>query len=231
MKFTLEELISHVEKSVQNAENNFSKINNDILSLEGYSGKKTRHLYNNLCSLADANYLEIGTWKGSSFVSSIYDNISLNALAIDNWSEFGGPKEEFLNNVKKFVSPAQNWNFFEKDCFSITAEEINKYFNSVDIYLYDGAHDFSSHERAITHFYKFLSKYSIIVIDDWRHILEQDGTIHSNWSQVIFGTSQGLSSSSLIIHKYVQKVPEKYPLDPDGWWNGTLILVCERNDI
>ena len=37
-----------VETAFKNAENNISKITNDIISMEGMSGTKTRHFYNNL---------------------------------------------------------------------------------------------------------------------------------------------------------------------------------------
>ncbi len=72
-------LIEHVELSIQNAIDNISKINNDVINVEGMTGIKTRHLYNNICSYKKSNneklkYLEIGTWKGSSLISALYKN-------------------------------------------------------------------------------------------------------------------------------------------------------------
>ena len=37
----------------------------------------------------------------------------MTGLAIDNWSEFGGPKTEFLKNFNKFKGN-NNINFIEK---------------------------------------------------------------------------------------------------------------------
>ena len=48
----------------------------------------------------NAQYLEIGTWKGSSVCAAMCNNI--RCLAIDNWCEFGGPKEDFLINFNNF---------------------------------------------------------------------------------------------------------------------------------
>ena len=45
--------INHVQISLINANNNISKLNHELLNMEGMSGNKTR-------------YLEIGTWKCSS---------------------------------------------------------------------------------------------------------------------------------------------------------------------
>ena len=88
-------LITHIINSLENANKNKSKIDEDILDMNGMSGKKTRHFYNNLCSMEDARYLEIGVWKGSTLCSAMCNNENLICLGIDNWSEFGGPKNVF----------------------------------------------------------------------------------------------------------------------------------------
>jgi hypothetical protein len=158
MKYTLEQLINHVNLSVENANNNISKLTPEILSTDGMSGNKTRHLYNKICSLNNVNYLEIGTWKGSSFISALYGN-DINPIVIDNWVEFNGPKNEFISNVNRFC-PDKKFNFIEKDCFKVTDDEITSIYDSIDIYLYDGAHDYESQRKAIT-YYKHLFSHPI----------------------------------------------------------------------
>jgi hypothetical protein len=217
MKTELEKIIEHVNISFEKAENNTSKISQDILNIEGMSGNKTRHLYNNICSLDGANYLEIGTWKGSSFISSLYGN-NINAIAIDNWVEFNGPKNEFLQNTNKFIN--YEYHFIEKDSFLITDEDITNIFDSIDIYLYDGCHDYESHKNAITYYSKFLSRYSIIIIDDWRN----DGP----WEKVQRGTYDGLNESGLIIHHKIEKITQQEKTGPFEYWNGVVVFVCEK---
>jgi hypothetical protein len=90
--------ISHIKTAINNSQNNISKINQEILNLEGMSGSRTRHLYNNLCSIEDCRYLEIGTWKGSTVCSAMFGNNG-NITCIDNWSQFSGPKNDFLNRL------------------------------------------------------------------------------------------------------------------------------------
>ena len=104
----LGDLIIHTSKSILNAYSNQSNLTEDVLSVEGMSGNKTRHLYNNICNLNNANYLEIGTWKGSSFISAMYNNTNTKGYCVDNWVEFGGPKNEFYNNINKFLSTKSN---------------------------------------------------------------------------------------------------------------------------
>jgi hypothetical protein len=216
--FDLKTLIDHAEEAYAKSEEGNSKLNEEILKIKGMSGIKTRHLYNNICNLSSANYLEIGTYKGSSFISSLHKN-DINALAIDNWSEFDCNKEEFIGNVNHFC-PNQNFGFIEKDSFEIDKNDVNRFFETADIYLYDGCHKYESHKKAITHFCDFLSKYSIIIIDDWR----TDG----NWERVQRGTYEGIEESGLIVHKKIEIITKQEETGPHEYWNGFGLFVCEK---
>ena len=128
------ELINHVDLAFENAEKMTSKITPDILNIDGMSGVKTRHFYNNLLNMEDARYLEIGTWKGSSVCSAMCGN-KAKVVCIDNWSEFGGPKSEFLINYNAFKG-TNDAMFIEKDCFQVDVSTLPMF----NIYLYDGNH-------------------------------------------------------------------------------------------
>jgi hypothetical protein len=218
MKYTLEQLINHVNLAVDNANNNISKLTSDILSMDGMSGNKTRHLYNNICSLNGANYLEIGTWKGSSFISAFYDN-DINTIVIDNWAEFNGPKDEFISNVNR-LCPNKEFNFIEKDCFKVTDVEIKSIYDSIDIYLYDGNHEYESQRKAITYYKHLFSKYVIIIIDDFRSDTPA-------WANVKKGTYDGIEESGLIIHHKVEIITHQESSGRSEYWNGFGLFVCE----
>ena len=49
-------LISHIKLSIEKAENLESNITPEVLEIEGPSDVKTRHFYNNLCSMDDTRY-------------------------------------------------------------------------------------------------------------------------------------------------------------------------------
>lgn len=221
-KFELKSIIQHCVVSVDNANNNISKLTPDILSMDGMSGNKTRHLYNNICSLKNANYLEIGTWKGSSFISAFYNN-DINPIVIDNWAEFNGTKNEFISNVNKFC-PNIKFNFIEKDCFKVNDEEIKSIYDSVDIYLFDGAHDYESQRKAITYYKHLFSKYVIIIIDDFRSDTPA-------WANVKKGTYDGINESKLIIHYSEEIITHQESNGRQEYWNGFGLFVCERTDI
>ena len=107
--------IEHLFNSFKNGENKQSQLIPEFLErrfLDGMSGIKTRHFYNNLANfpadLPSCNYLEIGTWAGSTLCSNMFKN-NINVSAIDNFS-WGGLniKLQFLNNVSRCISLSSN---------------------------------------------------------------------------------------------------------------------------
>ena len=169
----MESYNNHIELSFQNAENNVSKITQDIIDMEGMTGINTRHFYNNLLNMPDARYIEIGTWKGSSVCSAMCGN-KAQVVCIDNWSEFGGPKDEFLYNFEKFKGENDAM-FIENDCFNVDVSTLSKF----NIYMYDGNHTNESHYNALLHFYNCLDDTFIFIVDDWNWKDVRDATLRS----------------------------------------------------
>ena len=179
--------IKKIDDSFRYANNKESKINNDILDIEGMSGVKSRHFFNNICSYDDTRYLEIGSFHGSTLSSALYKN-KIQAVAIDNWSEFGDqkPKEHFLNNLEKYKG-SSDVKFIEKDCWEVNIEELPKF----NVYFYDGHHSEESQFNALDHFKECLDDQFILIVDDW------------NWKNVRDGTFRGLSKNNMkIIYQY-----------------------------
>lgn len=169
----IEQLREHVNTAFEKALRNESKITQEIIDMEGMSGINTRHFYNNLLNCDDARYLEIGTWKGSSVCSAMCGN-KAKVVCIDNWSQFGGPKSEFLTNFKKFKG-ANYAMFIEKDCYQVDVDGLP----SFNIYMYDGEHSKENHGRALTHFYNCLDDVFVFIVDDWNWRQVREGTLES----------------------------------------------------
>ena len=205
-----------IETAFKNAEDNISKITDDIISMEGMSGTKTRHFYNNLLNTEDARYLEIGTWKGSSVCSAMCGN-KANVICIDNWSEFGGPKSEFLENFNKFKGN-NNATFIENDCYQVDVSTLPKF----NIYMYDGNHSNESHYKALLHYYECLDNIFIFIVDDW------------NWVDVRNGTYDSIKKLNLkvLYEKEIRLTwdnsvtPE--PLLSKTWWNGIYVAILQK---
>lgn len=212
-----EQYKSHIEKCLMNAENNISKINNDIIALEGLSGIKTRHFYNNLLEIDDARYLEIGTWRGSSVCSAMYGN-NADIICIDNWSEFGGTENRdiLFANIDKFKGQ-NRVTFIEKDCFTVDVATLPKF----NIYMYDGYHRHEHQYKALTHYYDCMDDLFIYVVDDWDMEFVRTGTnaaIRDLNLQVLYDKEIRMS--------YVYSLTE----DKNSWWNGMYVALLKKTD-
>jgi len=207
---------SHIETALEKAEEANSKISNDILALDGMTGAKTRHFYNNLLDISGARYLEIGTWKGSSVCSAMFNNES-KVICIDNWTQFGGPRSEFLANFEKFRGK-NDARFIESDCWSVPLDSIGKF----NIFLFDGDHTEYSHFKALLHYTPVMDDIFIYIVDDW------------NWDMVRIGTNRAIETIGLKIlyekeirTSWDNTVPTKEEC-AKGWWNGLYIAVLQK---
>jgi len=206
-------MINKLKLFFENAENGISKIDDNLKLMEGMSGIKTRHFYNNLLTLENSRYLEIGTWKGSSVCSAMCGNSS-DVLCIDNWSEFGGPKSEFIENLKKYKGD-NNVEFIESDCFQVDISTIGKF----NIYMYDGNHTYESHYKSLTYFIDAMEDEFILIVDDWNWIDVQNATIDSINDlklNVLWNKEIKLNNDGITTH------------DKDGWWNGISVFVIKK---
>ena len=175
------------------------------------SGAQTRHLYNNLCNFPGCTFLEIGCWKGSSTVSAMHGN-DATAVVVDNWSEFGGPKDDFFANVKMLLPghvAADRIGHVDKDCWEALAEMTPA--DKFSVYLYDGGHSESDHRRAVTEALPHLASPCIFIVDDW------------SWPKVRAGTEAGLRDSGVEIAYFEERTTTFE--DKDGYWNGVGVFV------
>jgi hypothetical protein len=203
------QFINHVKSVLRDAEMNTSLISSDIINIEGMTGTKTRHFYNNLLRMPDARYLEIGSWKGSSVCSAMYKN-NATVICIDNWSTFGGPKKEFMANLNKYKGN-NNVTFIEQDCFKVDISALPKF----NIYMFDGEHTYDEQYNALTYYYNCLDDIFIFVVDDW------------NYGRVRQGTRDAISKLNLK-NLYEKEIFTEYNGVKDGWWNGMAVYVLQK---
>jgi hypothetical protein len=214
---SVSDLKKHLEDAFENAEKGISKITPEILAMDGMTGKKTRHFYNNLLNKSDARYLEIGTWKGSSVCSAMCGN-NASIVCIDNWSEFGGPKKEFVTNFNTYKG-TNNARFIENDCFKVDISQLPKF----NIYMYDGNHTKDSHYNALVHYYNCLDDVFIFIVDDW------------NWKDVRDGTYDSLTKLklSVLYEKEIRLTTDNsvtpQPYLSQNWWNGIYVAILQKN--
>ena len=226
-------LAAHVDMSIQRACADDSNLPKQLAyesvveahlntseKLIGFSGYQFRHMMNNICSLPAANYLEVGTYRGSTLVSAVKGNEgTLSSVhAIDNFSEFSvdtNPKHDFEHNIERFL-PDSNIQFYEEDCFKFDVTRLPK----IDIFFYDGEHSEESQRNAFVHFYPAFADTFIAVIDDWEQEAVRLGTRRA-WEELDFDI---ISSRAIIPGSR----PNPFETPSLQWWNGTHISVLRK---
>jgi hypothetical protein len=74
-----------VRASLQQADNERSKIGERERDIYGLSSLRLKCLLNNLCAVENINYLEIGVYKGSTLLSALLGNTKTKAVGVDNF--------------------------------------------------------------------------------------------------------------------------------------------------
>ncbi|MCX6986990.1 MAG: hypothetical protein NT065_02365 [Chlamydiae bacterium] len=207
-------LIDHVRNSIIQAEQGISKLPPVILDIQGMSSVKMRHLLNNLCSMPDTRYLEIGCWRGSTFIASLFGNQGSlsSAVGIDNWSESNGPYRIFKKNCSLFLKDVP-YDFYAEDCFNLNLS--NAFSKPINIYFYDGNHNVISQEMAFTYYNEILNNTFIAVINEW------------NVKDVEIGTRTAFNKLNYqVLYEIV--LPVSSNADKKNWWNGLYIAVVRK---
>jgi hypothetical protein len=201
-----------IDDSFDNAENHISKLTPELLSMNGMSGIKTRHFYNNMCSMEGTRYLEIGTWMGSSTSAAMYGNKS-SITCIDNWCELWGGinniKELFLDNFNKYKGN-NDARYIESDCFKLDISTLPKF----NMYLYDGNHAENNHILALTHYISAMDDIFIFIVDDWNGAQEQSGT--------------RIAIKQLDLTVLYEREIITPSQDSDTWWAGIYVAILQK---
>jgi hypothetical protein len=211
------DLIQHALDNV--LKNNSFSIPNWIVNLNGMSGKKYRNFINVLVSkIENPRYLEIGCWKGSTACSVLYSN-NVKTMFVDNWSQFGGPKTEFIDNISKCMNDKNqnSMKIINDDFRKVNFSNEDKY----NIFFFDGPHEENDHYDGLVIPYNSLDDEFVFICDDW------------NWSSVKNGTHKAIQNLELEMLSSIEIVPTK----PEGfglggefsdWHNGYFIAVCKK---
>jgi hypothetical protein len=207
-----------LKASLQAAIDGRSKLPPAIRAIKGMSGQRYRTLINTLiASLDRPRYLEIGSFLGSTAAAAIYGN-GVQAVCIDNWSEFSGTKEQFLANMKHAKSDLSSLRLIEQDFRKVDYGALGKF----NVYLFDGPHSETDHREGILMVQPCLADRFLLIVDDW------------NWPEVRLGTASGLLAADCHVEASVQvrtTMDNKLPAvgsEASDWHNGYFIAVIGK---
>jgi len=220
-------LILHVSDAINKALVNESNIHPDMTDqrkINGFSGISFRHFLNNVASYSGINYLEVGTFCGSTLLSVLYNNLDkiTSAYAMDNWSEFGDSPalnaRVLAQRLEKYVpDPDSKLTFYEEDCFAFDKSKIQ---HKINLYFYDGAHSQQDQKMAFTYFDEVLDDTFIAVVDDWEQGEVRNGTLDA---------FEKLGYNILASWQIIPRPRERKTENPDyNWWLGAFIAVVKK---
>lgn len=189
----------------------------DVLAIEGMSGRKYRMFINQLIgSIANPRYLEIGVWQGSTLCSAIHKN-KVRALAIDNWTEYGGPAREFFANLARFRGDA-DVSFLEADFRAVDYSRLEKF----NVYMFDGPHEEKDQYDGLALVQPALDDHFIFIVDDW------------NWPGVRQGTRKAIETLGLQldfvaeIRTTLDDTQPAHQKQFSDWHNGYFLAACSK---
>ncbi|HME56289.1 MAG TPA: class I SAM-dependent methyltransferase [Candidatus Lokiarchaeia archaeon] len=113
----------------------------------------------NLCD--DESFVNVGVWNGFTFISGLLNNASKKCIGIDNFSEFGGPKEAFLARFEKYKN--KNHLFYEINYLEYF-RNIHK--GPIGFYIYDGEHSYANQMEGLKVAEPHFSKNCLVLVDD-----------------------------------------------------------------
>jgi hypothetical protein len=109
----------------------------------------------------DQAFVNVGVWHGFTYLSGIFDNEEKRCVAIDNFSEFGGPRKEFLKRFQRYSSDQHI--FFEMD-YQRYFTEVHR--GLIGFYIYDGGHTYEEQLNGLQIAEPYFADGCIILVDD-----------------------------------------------------------------
>lgn len=219
--------VKWAKDAIEKAEKKTSKINEDVLMVEGMSSTKSRHLLNNLCAFPEAVYFEIGSWKGSTIIAAAFNNKG-KFYALDSFKKRFKQKESpaitFYANKEKFKEEC-DYTFFEGDSWEFDKSQIEE---KVNVYFYDGDHTPEGTEKAFSYYDEILDDTFILIMDDWNrgHIRKSTKKALKNY-EVLYEKEFFTPGGKNDPHGK-EGLGSMVGRSVDTWWNGLYLAVARK---
>jgi predicted O-methyltransferase YrrM len=179
-----------------------------IRSISGMSTPANAKIINAICKSMnkDQLYLNVGTYKGFSLAAGMH-NSDCSVIGIDNFSQFGGPRDECLAVFDRYART--NTKFYDMDY----VEYLNSHSGIIDFYFYDGHHSYENQYKAMKVASPYFRSGTLIMIDD------------TNVPQVKQATFDALAALNFKWNVWfdIATAHNKHPT----FWNGLLLLEIQ----
>ena len=182
----------------------------ELLKIDSMSTFAIGYVINKICQeLNDnENYVNIGVWKGFSMIAGML-NTNCNVYGNDNFSQFDGPKKEFIRKFNSLKNEEKHF-FYECD-YKDFFKDFEKLKKSISFYYYDGEHSYKNQFENLIIAKEYFKSGTIILVDD------------VNFQEVESGTKD-----------FISKYPNEYKIIKDiktannhchpSYWNGLFLF-------
>jgi len=150
-------------------------------------------------------FVNIGVWQGFTLLCAMATNPTKTCIGVDNFSEFGGPRDAFM---KRFLT-------FKTECHLFYDMDYERYFSQVHrgpigFYIYDASHAYADQLKGLQAAEPYFSETCIVMVDD------------ANWQEPRQATLDFISKSNFS-YKMLLDVKTRHNCHPT-FWNGLMIF-------
>jgi len=208
--------IEQLKQAIENGINRKSKLTHYALMVPALSALNIRHLLNDFGSISTI-CCDHGSHVGGSFCSMVFGNENLKtAIAIDSWASdhMGGQVHEvdFRKNAVAFTPINVRIEIVKSDSFDVDLAKLPK---GIDLYYFDGSHDYDSQRRALTYYLPNMADEFIFCVDDYM------------LDEVRNGTQQGIKDSGCEV-LFEQEFVTDHEYDNESYWRGWYVALLKK---
>lgn len=156
----------------------------------------------------ECSYTNVGIWYGFTLLSGMICNGNKCCIGIDDFSQFGGPKESFL---AQFYASRSDKHLFYEATFRQYFE--TNLISPIGVYMYDGNHNYDNQLDGLRLAEPFFANGAIVLIDD------------TNWKEPSQATDDFIKGSRRQ-YKVLFKSVTAHDSHPT-FWNGLTLLQCD----
>jgi hypothetical protein len=165
--------VNHLNIHFGDRDDEIRDILSPLLHVQGMSTIAIAYIIYELTKFLEPSevYLNVGVWRGYSFLAGVL-NKDVTSIGVDNFSQFGGPKKEFMNNYQAL---RHEKSYFFDASYESYLETTHQ--SKIGLYFYDGAHDYKSQLESLTRAEPFFSKNTVIIVDDTNNPPPRNATL------------------------------------------------------
>jgi hypothetical protein len=186
----------------------------------GMSGHKFRLYVKSLMAATSGAYLEVGTWRGFTILSSAVANQSKKHLGVDNFSQFdeGKVNKSIFETAAKGLPNVHLYDMHYEDFF---CENRKSFERSIGVYFFDASHDYRSQYIGLGLAKSLLMDGAIVLVDD------------ANYHHVRYACYDfmDLNPEFKLVGEFFtgthpgNMTPSENQAAKTTWWNGCIIMM------